>query len=251
MSLFAPCCVSSVDRKIARFCYSLAIPSAEETGLYYLQSRYYNPAWGRFINADSQLSISLGALGCNMYTYCLNNPVTKVDRLGNKPGDLFDTVDAAAIDAAEYLGALTWKNTWEYATTIYAVDKILLTFKTETKTHRFMFWTWTTTEVVVTATYKTYYTYTAVKTDKKNNSVGTPNPPLFRKRVAILHTHPMGSWAGITQFSEQDKICAKFYRVPAYVHGPNGELRRYDPKTGEDILISSDLPKSPKQPWMD
>jgi len=24
-----------------------------ETGLYYLQSRYYNPEWGRFINADS------------------------------------------------------------------------------------------------------------------------------------------------------------------------------------------------------
>ncbi|WP_338032614.1 RHS repeat-associated core domain-containing protein [Clostridium manihotivorum] len=23
-----------------------------ETGLYYLQSRYYNPEWGRFINSD-------------------------------------------------------------------------------------------------------------------------------------------------------------------------------------------------------
>ena len=27
-----------------------------ETGLYYLQSRYYNPTWGRFINADNQVS---------------------------------------------------------------------------------------------------------------------------------------------------------------------------------------------------
>ena len=26
-----------------------------ETGLYYLQSRYYNPTWARFINADGQL----------------------------------------------------------------------------------------------------------------------------------------------------------------------------------------------------
>ncbi len=25
----------------------------DETKLYYLRSRYYNPAWGRFINADS------------------------------------------------------------------------------------------------------------------------------------------------------------------------------------------------------
>ena len=25
----------------------------QETGLYYLQSRYYNPTWGRFLNADT------------------------------------------------------------------------------------------------------------------------------------------------------------------------------------------------------
>ena len=27
----------------------------EETGLYYLKSRYYNPVWGRFVNADAVL----------------------------------------------------------------------------------------------------------------------------------------------------------------------------------------------------
>ena len=27
-----------------------------ETGLYYLNSRYYNPVWGRFINADNQIT---------------------------------------------------------------------------------------------------------------------------------------------------------------------------------------------------
>ncbi len=47
-----------------------------ETGLYYCNSRYYDPEVGRFINADSQLNIDEGVLGCNMYTYCLNNPVT-------------------------------------------------------------------------------------------------------------------------------------------------------------------------------
>ena len=30
------------------------VSGATETGLYYLQSRYYNPGWGRFINVDSQ-----------------------------------------------------------------------------------------------------------------------------------------------------------------------------------------------------
>ena len=44
-----------------------------ETGWYYLNSRYYDPATGRFINADGQLNG--GILGMNMYAYCENNPV--------------------------------------------------------------------------------------------------------------------------------------------------------------------------------
>ena len=45
----------------------------DETGLYYLQSRYYDPVVGRFINADGQLNG--GLLGTNMFAYCNNNPV--------------------------------------------------------------------------------------------------------------------------------------------------------------------------------
>ena len=97
----------------------------------------------------------------------------------------------------------------------------------------------------------TKYTYKAVKTDKQNNSVGVPNAPLFKKRVAALHTHPMGSWIGITRFSDADKEWANDNKIPLYVHGPNGELRKYDPATEEDILICSDLPISPKTPWLD
>ena len=46
-----------------------------ETWFYYLQSRYYDPAIGRFINADSYASTGQGILGNNMFAYCLNNPV--------------------------------------------------------------------------------------------------------------------------------------------------------------------------------
>ena len=49
-----------------------------ETGLYYLQSRYYNPEWGRFLNADSCLYSSM--LGFNMFVYCNNNPVFMIKR---------------------------------------------------------------------------------------------------------------------------------------------------------------------------
>ena len=40
-----------------------------ETGLYYLQSRYYDPQTGRFINADIMVSTGQGVLGCNMCAY--------------------------------------------------------------------------------------------------------------------------------------------------------------------------------------
>ena len=53
-----------------------------ETGLYYLQSRYYNPSWGRFISADGYISTGTGLIGYNMYAYCNNNPVMRVDPTG-------------------------------------------------------------------------------------------------------------------------------------------------------------------------
>ena len=53
-----------------------------ELGLYYLQSRYYNPEMGRFINADAYTSTGQGILGNNMFAYCNNNPVVYCDPNG-------------------------------------------------------------------------------------------------------------------------------------------------------------------------
>ena len=47
-----------------------------ETGLYYLRSRYYNPSWGRFVNADNFVKNSL-------FAYCLNNPIVNCDENGS------------------------------------------------------------------------------------------------------------------------------------------------------------------------
>ena len=48
----------------------------EETGLYYLNSRYYDPETGRFISPDSVEFLEPGAYnGLNLYAYCGNNPV--------------------------------------------------------------------------------------------------------------------------------------------------------------------------------
>ncbi len=57
-----------------------------ETGLYYLQSRYYNPEIGRFLNADSvdYIGYSDSALSYNMFAYCENNGVNCKDCTGRK-----------------------------------------------------------------------------------------------------------------------------------------------------------------------
>ncbi len=54
-----------------------------ETGLYYLNSRYYSPKMGRFINCDGLIGSSETVAGYNLYTYCSNNPVGKLDKYGN------------------------------------------------------------------------------------------------------------------------------------------------------------------------
>ena len=53
-----------------------------ETGFYYLKSRYYDPEVGRFINADGYVSTGQGVLGTNMFAYCSNNPVNRIDHTG-------------------------------------------------------------------------------------------------------------------------------------------------------------------------
>jgi len=57
----------------------------DETGFYYLRSRYYDPYTGRFLNADSYVSTGQGFTGFNMFAYCNCNPVMFADYVGNCP----------------------------------------------------------------------------------------------------------------------------------------------------------------------
>ena len=62
-----------------------------ETGFYYLQSRYYDPANRRFINADCYTSTNnSNEIACNMFTYCYNNPITYHDSCGTEPVETID-----------------------------------------------------------------------------------------------------------------------------------------------------------------
>ena len=64
-----------------------------ESGLYYLQSRYYDPEICRFINADGLASTGQGILGCNMFAYCNNNPISSADADGTNPYGTLNIVD--------------------------------------------------------------------------------------------------------------------------------------------------------------
>ncbi len=68
-----------------------------DTGLYYLQSRYYNPQWGRFLNADYAEVIGDNASLSekNLFAYCENNPVMRADA----DGEFWTILAGAAIGA--------------------------------------------------------------------------------------------------------------------------------------------------------
>ena len=56
-----------------------------ETKLYYLNSRYYNPLWGRFLSIDDYIG-SFGTInGLNLFQYGFNNPVNYTDDEGSWP----------------------------------------------------------------------------------------------------------------------------------------------------------------------
>ncbi|RIV26394.1 hypothetical protein D2Q93_04280 [Alicyclobacillaceae bacterium I2511] len=55
-----------------------------DTGLYYLNARYYNPTIGRFLSKDPVAPQVGDALSYNEYAYVTNNPLTNIDPLGTR-----------------------------------------------------------------------------------------------------------------------------------------------------------------------
>ena len=89
----------------------------EETGLYYLRSRHYNPGWGRYVNADALMGHDL--LGNNMYSYCANHVISTRD----SDGLLFSWLQNAWNTTAETIReGLNWigdkaSAAWNWAST--------------------------------------------------------------------------------------------------------------------------------------
>ncbi len=103
-----------------------------ETGLYYLQSRYYNPEWCRFISADGFGYINTNRpLNINAYVYCVNNPILYVDPSGNayvsdagKAISDFIGIWFLSLEAQERLG----DDFAAFVATIFTLDPSLMHF---------------------------------------------------------------------------------------------------------------------------
>ena len=67
-----------------------------ETGLYYLNHRYYNPEFGRFISPDVVLGANEDMLSYNLYAYVSNNPISNCDKTGN--GKILNKIISAIVN---------------------------------------------------------------------------------------------------------------------------------------------------------
>ena len=83
-------------------------------GLYYLTTRFYDYMTGRFLNADVPSICFDDGLkvpeGCNLYSYCLNNPIMNVDPSGHMPLFTFLIFCVGLIAGAAVGGNIAYKN---------------------------------------------------------------------------------------------------------------------------------------------
>jgi RHS repeat-associated protein len=55
----------------------------EETSMYYLKARYYDPSLGRFLTKDTFTGFEASPQSLNQYAYTENNPITYIDPDGH------------------------------------------------------------------------------------------------------------------------------------------------------------------------
>ena len=175
-------------------------------------ARDYAPDTGRYVQSDP---IGLRG-GLNSYRYAVSSPLRFIDPRGLNPGDLFQTPDDAAIDAAIYARRF-WNKDIEYGGWIHPVDQC-----------------WTYDFIV-------------------GGARSIPRTTLMDMRpdnaTAIWHTHPdTGNPPYDNSFSgaRGDTGLANNLGIPIYLNTPSGDNKVYDPNSGQEAVISS--PMRPRTP---
>ena len=189
-----------------------------ETGLYYLNSRYYDPEVKRFINADGYVSTGQGISGTNMFAYCGNNPVIRMDL----DGDLFGLILGIAALAVGGLALLSGCSAEPepYAT----ADDAARAFSEEVYSSSSYIRHEYSTEIYSrTVNGKTTYNYNPPRAGQPHSASVGNSTPRGTTMVAYAHTHPNSN-----NFSGADIQAAKDLKINAYVVGPNLKLQRYN-----------------------
>ena len=216
----------------------------EETGLYYLRSRYYNAERCRFVNGDKQIGCGKNIIEKNINAYCNNNPANFVDYNGAQPGDVFLTPDEAAIDFAECYNALSISKNIEYSAAIYK--------KTETKYLINIFGIGIISTGVIE-----YYTYfePSSGTECETAEISYPDDPDCQL-VGWVHSHGayMREYENY-KFSDDDyKVANLLFEnekaVYSYLATCSGHLWKYDITADEVTLVSSDIPFDENDPYI-
>jgi RHS repeat-associated protein len=191
---------------LGTFVYNLRFPGQyyqAETGVNYNYFRDYDPQTGRYVESDP---IGLKG-GINTYAYAFGNPLTWSDWLGLKPGDVFPTIQAAAIDALDYVYQIYPNADREYAGSIFPVDG----------------------------------GYSATDPNPGTQSASSPSWPAGGGDAAsaIYHTHGQCTPGKDndnfsrpdSQGIQSDTFLSTWYQIPNYLETPGGIIKRYDPGT--------------------
>ncbi len=169
-----------------------------ESGFYYLGSRYYDPAIGRFINVDSSVNANGDIIGFNMYAYCSNNPIMYVDNSGRFIISIFVAAGLAVVS----LFALSGCNNSDYdeSDDIYKPETgfdtieeavISASFEME-KEHRITRYEYGINIFQYEGDPKFYYDVNMMYTSEMNTrlTVELDKKPAYAVVVAQIHSHP-------------------------------------------------------------
>ena len=169
----------------------------KETGLYYLNSRYYNPEWGRFINADGSVEAEEDT-SYNMYSYVLNNPINMIDPTG---GFGWFAAIGAALTVISLISEFTKpKKKRTVTSTAMAVAGAVPGLNVLSKT--------TKAAKVVSTVFKSSRTYKKVTTVKKTTSRWTVLEPINKK----TYNGKYPNWGTVRR---------RYWKQEAYNNGAN------------------------------
>ena len=223
----------------------------EETGLYYLMSRYYDPEIAQFISEDSYRGD--GEHYWNLYAYCSGDPVNNTDRDGNKAMVLYNSADnCAKAFGYEELP----KTNADYRERGAVIYKYKVDYRRGATAIRYMYYNVGKgghDNVVATFIGQRFFKVpiTFSSKFKKKNGIHTIK---FIEKYAFVHTHPYCTCHLGESFSKEDRsLVSKYGMKICYLATPKGYLYKYYhagyKSNGVPTItkVASGLPKATKE----